>query len=112
MHATIAGVSKNDVVNDAGEVVRAGGGTELDRHGGFNAFLTEGFVFHDAGGTELIYNDNLRGDVIEVDGHVLPITTNVVIRDSTYTLGITAEYRELLFNIAEEDTCIFDNIEV
>ena len=112
MHATIAGVSKHDVLNDAGEVVRAGGGTELDRHGGFSAFLTEGFVFHDAGGTELIYNDDLCEDVIEVDGHALPITTNVVIRDSTYTLGITAEYRELLFNISEEDTCIFDNIEV
>ena len=112
MHATIAGVSKHDVLNDAGEVVRAGGGTELDRHGGFSAFLTEGFIFHDAGGTELIYNDFPECKEIEIDGHKLPITTNVVIRDSTYTLGITAEYRELLFNIAEEDTCIFDNIEV
>ena len=80
--------------------------------GGFDAFLKEGFIFKDAGGTELIYNDDLKGEVIEVDGHTLPITTNVVIRDSTYTLGITAEYRELLFNISEEDTCIFDNIEV
>ena len=112
MHATIAGVSKHDVLNDAGEVVRAGGGTELDRHGGFSAFLKEGFVFHDAGGTELIYNDFPECKEIEVDGHKLPITSNVVIRDSTYTLGITAEYRELLFNISEEDTCIFDNIEV
>lgn len=112
MHATIAGVSKHDILNDAGEVVRAGGGTELDRHGGFSAFLTEGFVFHDAGGTELIYNDTPECKEIEVDGHKLPITSNVVIRDSTYTLGITAEYRELLFNISEEDTCIFDSIGV
>ena len=112
MYATIAGVSKHDVLNDAGEVVRAGGGTELDRHGGFSAFLTEGFVFRDAGGTELIYNDNPECKEIEVDGHKLPITSNVVIRDSTYTLGITAEYRELLFNISEEDTCIFDSIGV
>ena len=112
MHATIAGVSKHDVLNDAGEVIRAGGGTELDRNGGFDAFLKEGFIFHDAGGTELIYNDRLEVDHIEVDGHILPITSNVVIKDSTYTLGITAEYRELLFNIAEEDTCIFRNIDV
>lgn len=112
MHATIAGVSKHDVLNDAGEVIRAGGGTELDRNGGFDAFLKEGFIFHDAGGTELIYNDRPEVDHIEVDGHILPITSNVVIKDSTYTLGITAEYRELLFNIAEEDTCIFRNIDV
>ena len=112
MHATIAGVAKNDVLNDAGDVIRAGGGTELDRNGGFDAFLKEGFIFHDAGGTELIYNDNPEIDHIEVDGRILPITSNVVIRDSTYTLGITAEYRELLFNIAEEDTCIFRDIGV
>ena len=112
MHATIAGVSKHDVLNDAGEIVRAGGGTELDRNGGFSAFLTEGFVFRDAGGTELIYNDSPECKEIEIGGHKLPITSNVVIRDSTYTLGITAEYRELLFNISEEDTCIFDSIEV
>lgn len=112
MHATIAGVAKNDVLNDTGDVIRAGGGTELDRNGGFDAFLKEGFIFHDAGGTELIYNDNPEINLIEVDGHILPITSNVVIKDSTYTLGITAEYRELLFNIAEEDSCIFRNIEV
>lgn len=112
MHATIAGVSKHDVLNEAGDVIRAGGGTELDRNGGFDAFLKEGFIFHDAGGTELIYNDRPEVDHIEVDGHILPITSNVVIKDSTYTLGITAEYRELLFNIAEEDTCIFRNIDV
>lgn len=112
MCATIAGVSKHDVLNDDGEVIRAGGGTELDRNGGFDAFLKEGFIFHDAGGTELIYNDRPEVDHIEVDGHTLPITSNVVIKDSIYTLGITPEYRELLFNIAEEDTCIFRNIGV
>lgn len=112
MHAAIAGVAKNDVLNDAGDVIRAGGGTELDRNGGFAAFLTEGFVFHDAGGTELIYNDNPPIDHIDIDGHTLPITTNVVIRDSTYTLGITAEYRELLFNLAEDDYCFFRHLDV
>lgn len=112
MHATIAGVAKNDVKDSAGRVIRAGGGTELDRNGGFDAFLREGFIFRDAGGTELIYNDNPDVTEIEVDGHVLPITSNVVIRDSTYTLGITAEYRELLFNISEDEACLFSNIEV
>ena len=112
MRATIAGVAKNDVKDSAGRVIRAGGGTELDRHGGFAAFLRDGFIFRDAGGTELIYNDNPEVTEIEVDGHILPITSNVVIRDSTYTLGITAEYRELLFNLAEDDTCFFCNIEV
>lgn len=81
--ATIAGVSKRN------------GGPELDRAGGIDAFR-DGFTFHDAGGTESVYNDNPDLTIIMPNGEHLEITSNVVIRDSTYTLGVTAEYRRLL----------------
>ena len=82
---TIAGVTKRK------------GGAELDRYGGLKAFAP-GFVFVEAGGTESIYNDNPGIDVVEREGRYIPITPNIVIKDSTYTLGITAEYESLLQN--------------
>lgn len=82
---TIAGVTKRK------------GGVELDQYGGLKAF-EPGFVFVDAGGTESIYNDNPEIDVVEREGRFIPITPNIVIKDSTYTLGITAEYESLLQN--------------
>lgn len=84
-HVTIAGVTKKK------------GGKELDEHGGLSAF-SPGFVFVKAGGTESIYNDHPEIGLIKVDGHEIYITPNVVIKDSTYTLGITAEYDSLLKN--------------
>lgn len=82
---TIAGVTKRK------------GGAELDKHGGLKAF-EPCFVFVEAGGTESIYNDHPEIDHIEVDGNILKIHPNIVIKDSTYTLGITAEYENLLTN--------------
>lgn len=82
---TIAGVTKRK------------GGAELDKYGGLSAFKP-GFVFVEAGGTESIYNDNPEIDVVERQGRYIPITPNIVIKDSTYTLGITAEYESLLQN--------------
>lgn len=83
LHVTIAGVTKKK------------GGEELEEHGGISAFK-EGFTFRKAGGTESLYNDYPPMDHVIIDGHYLPITSNVVIRDSEYTLGITAEYAKLL----------------
>lgn len=80
---TIAGVNKKR------------GGNELEDHGGFDAFRP-GFVFRKAGGTDLIYNDAPDVEPLEIDGHTLEITKNVVIMDGEYTLGITAEYAKLL----------------
>lgn len=88
-HCTIAGVNKKK------------GGEELDKQGGITAFKP-GFIFRDAGGTESVYNDNPEIKEIFVDGRSLPITRNVAIMDSEYTLGITAEYEKLL-----EDSKIF-----
>lgn len=81
-HCTISGVNKKK------------GGAELDKHGGISAFK-EGFVFVDAGGTESIYNDD-TDVILSIDGHELHVTSNVLIKDSTYTLGITEEYRRII----------------
>lgn len=87
LHITIAGVSKKT------------GADELQQMGGIQAFQ-EGITFRAAGGTESLYNDHPDLTPLEIDGHRLEITSNVVIRESTYTLGITEEYRYILHNAA------------
>lgn len=84
-HVTIAGVNKKK------------GGKELDKYGGLEAFK-DGFVFVEAGGTESIYNDNPEITEYKADNRTIKITPNVVIKESTYTLGLTAEYEEVLKN--------------
>lgn len=54
-----------------------------------------GFVFKKAGGTEAVYNDVNFG-MYKVGKHDIMIISNMVIRDSEYTLGITGEYQRLL----------------
>ena len=82
-HCTIAGVNKKL------------GGQELDEHGGLEAF-EDGFVFRKAGGTEAIYNDDPEIKSVTIDGHVLPIISNIAILPSEYTLGITGEYERII----------------
>ena len=80
---TIAGVNKSK------------GAEELEAAGGLSAFK-EGFVFKTAGGTESIYNDVPAIDHIIREGRKIPITSNLYIKDSEYTLGITGEYYRIL----------------
>lgn len=79
---TIAGVGKKT------------GAAELGNLGGLEA-LRPGFIFREAGGTAATYNDVPYGE-ITVDGHTLDIGPNIYIEESTYTLGLTAEYDALL----------------
>ena len=79
LHITIAGVNKKQ------------GAVELGKIENFK----DGFIFKDAGGTESIFNDNIDLTVTR-EGHDLTIRDNVVIRDSIYTLGLTAEYLDIL----------------
>ena len=85
LHITVAGVSKYK------------GAQELAQRGGLDAFK-EGFVWYDAGGLESIYNDDPEIKEVNIDGHKLQITSNVFLRPSTYTLGITGEYARILEN--------------
>ena len=91
---TIAGVRKKSTRNDAGEIVEWGGADELEEAGGLVKFAP-GFVFRKAGGLESIYNDHVCKK-INVDGHELQITRNVCLRTSTYAVGITYKYANLL----------------
>ena len=79
LHITIAGVNKRKGAAELGDIHN----------------FREGFIFKDAGGTESTFNDNID-IIIDVDGHDLHITDNLVIENSTYTLGITQEFRDLL----------------
>ena len=83
VHCTIAGVNKKK------------GGKELDKQGGLSAF-DEDFVFREAGGTQAVYNDTPPMDHVVIEGRTLPITANVAILPSEYTLGITGEYERII----------------
>ena len=85
LHITVAGVSKYK------------GAQELAQRGGLDAFK-EGFVWYDAGGIESVYNDDPDIKEVIIDGHKLQISSNVLLRPSTYTLGITGEYARILEN--------------
>ena len=84
LHITIAGVNK------------VKGAAELSRIENFK----EGFLFKGAGGTESIYNDFPEISSIIREGNEIEITSNVYIRNSTYTLGVTGEYSRILSNPA------------
>lgn len=80
LHITIAGVAKS------------AGAKEMKTINNFK----EGFTFYSAGGTESVYNDDPEIKSIIREGHELLITSNVMIKDSTYTLGVTGEYKRIL----------------
>lgn len=63
----------------------------------------EGFIFRKAGGTEAIYNDDPPIKQIRIQNHIQPISSNLYIRDSTYTLSMTFEYKRLLNFLSNVD---------
>lgn len=111
LHITIAGVNKKK------------GAAELEAKGGISSFLLgirsdpstgetiindKGFIFYDGGGNELIYNMERTYFTLNIDGHTLDITRNVVIKDSTYQLGVSRDYKLILEGISEEYLEDFD----
>lgn len=84
LHITIAGVSKKKGAEELGSIEN----------------FKEGFTFVEAGGTESTYND-LGDEVIKYrhDGKEYDITSNLYIQNSTYTLGLTADYIRLLSGV-------------
>lgn len=83
LKVTIAGVTKKK------------GGKELEKHGGIKAFAPN-FIFTEAGGMDAIYNDDPEIKIYKAEGREIKITSNVVLKEGIYTLGITAEYERLL----------------
>ena len=80
IHITVSGVSKKE------------GAKELQTLKNF----VDGFIFSKAGGLESVYNDISEPYIIVREGHKIEITSNVVLRPSTYTLGRTAEYKRII----------------
>lgn len=77
-------------------VTKSKGGKELMKYDGIETFLNTPFTFREAGGLDAVYDDNRGCRIVEIDGYKLPITANVQLVPSTYTLGITGEYERLL----------------
>lgn len=92
LHITVAGVGKE------------AGAAELQQAGGLDAFR-EGFTFSGpAGGLKAAYND-LTDLTIELEGHRLHIGPNICLTPTTYTLGLTADYKRIL-----EDPLLFEQL--
>ena len=88
IHITVSGVGKKK------------GAMALTAAGGLNKFR-EGFIFHNCGKTESIYNDKPFG-VYNIDGHEVNITRNVFIREQDYTLSRSDEYSTII-NVSKYD---------
>ena len=88
LHITVSGVGKKK------------GAAALKAAGGLDAFR-EGFIFHNCGKTESIYNDTPPGRV-SYDGREIDITRNVFIREQDYTLSRSDEYSTII-NISKHD---------
>lgn len=88
IHITVSGVGKKK------------GEAALTAAGGLDKFR-EGFIFHNCGKTESVYNDKPFGEY-EIDGHKINITRNVFIREQDYTLSRSDEYSTII-NISKYD---------
>jgi len=84
LHITVSGVNKKLGAEELGDI----------------ANLRDGFTFRDAAGLDIKYNDEPYG-VYRVDGRELPIGINVYLYDSTYTVGVTDDYRAIMQADAE-----------
>lgn len=87
LHVTISGVNKK------------AGAEELKDIRNFK----EGFIFRKAGGTESRYNDHPEPSHVTIQGHDVEITSNVAILNSTYQLGMTVEYKQLIKFLSSGD---------
>lgn len=86
------------IVTTIAGVTKTKGGAELEAAGGFAAF-EDGFTFHEAGGLEAVYNDNIN-EIRIINGRKVMITDNVCLKPSEYTLGKTEDFKRLLFALS------------
>lgn len=82
LHITIAGVNKKK------------GAEELRERGGLEA-LVPGFIFRKAGGLQSVYNKEFYG-AYKKGKKAFWVTRNIMLKESTYKLGITKEYDGLI----------------
>ena len=89
LHITIAGVPKK------------AGARELQNMGGFSAYQV-GATFRD-GVTETRYNDTRQYTKARVDGHMVEVTSNMIIKDSFRQIGFAQDYSILLSILTKKD---------
>lgn len=80
LHLTISGVNKTKGPKELGS---------LDN-------FREGFVFRDSAGLQAKYQDRADQTYMDLDGHRVNVGSGVSMIPSTYTLGVTTEYRSLI----------------
>ena len=92
---TVAGLNKNKAAQ------------YLNEHGGLKAFDAGAysvdsyktgleFGIYDSGRLEAKYDDVVRYERLTYKGHAIELTSNVALVPTTYTLGITKEYADLI----------------
>lgn len=95
LHVTISGVNKKLGAKELGSIEN----------------FMPGYIFKEAGGLTLYYNDAEQGiHQITVDGCTMTTASNIGMIDSTYEIGITSEYAELIGYNIYYDIDKFDNI--
>lgn len=95
LHLTVSGVGKKAGVR---ALIEAAGSGKTDRE--IMGLFRDGFIFHNCGKTESIYNDRNYGKY-EIDGHTVDITRNIVIKDQDYTMNKTQEFRDVISDCKE-----------
>lgn len=80
LHVTVSGVNKKVGAKELGTIEN----------------FAPGFIFKKAGGLTLYYNDDLAIHTITIDGEEIETASNIGMIDSTYTIGLTKEYAELI----------------
>ena len=83
LHVTIAGVDKKK------------GAAELEKRGGLEV-LQDDFTFYEAGGLSARYNDFPEVGGINVNGYYVPITSNLYLYQSEYTVGTIQAYKDII----------------
>lgn len=83
LHVTIAGVDKKK------------GAIELEERGGLEV-LQDDFVFYDAGGLAAKYNDIPEITTYKVGENEIPITSNLYLYQSEYTVGTIQAYKDII----------------
>lgn len=90
LHITVSGVNKKLGAQELGKIER----------------FKEGFVFRNAGGLAALYNDDPEIKQIRIQNHTLPISSNVALFPSTYTLGLAPDYSKLIQFLMNSDIAI------
>lgn len=87
LNVTVSGVSKRHGAEELGRLER----------------FKERFKFRKSGGMAALYNDFPEVTEVKIQGHLLPVTSNIALFKSTYTLGLAPDYKKLILWLMNND---------